>query len=110
MSEVLSIVSTIKFVDTILQDLAANLKMTLLDAYHATVWAHIQPLSAREFLQASAVNSEVVARVQIRYLAGVMPSMRLVHGTHVYNIKGVLPDPVSGLEYLTLPVSEVVNG
>ena len=32
-SEVLSIVSTIKFVDTILQDLAANLKMTLLDAY-----------------------------------------------------------------------------
>jgi hypothetical protein len=29
----LSIVSTIKFVDTILQDLAANLKMTLLDAY-----------------------------------------------------------------------------
>ena len=79
-------------------------------ATHATVWAHIQPLSAREFLQASAVNSEVVARVQIRYLAGVMPSMRLVHGTHVYNIEGVLPDPVSGLEYLTLPVSEVVNG
>ena len=33
LSEVLSIVSTIKFVDTILQDLAANLKMTLLDAY-----------------------------------------------------------------------------
>jgi hypothetical protein len=32
-SEVLSIVSTIKLVDTILQDLAANLKMTLLDAY-----------------------------------------------------------------------------
>ena len=34
LSEVLSIVSTIKFVDTILQDLAANLKMTLLDAYY----------------------------------------------------------------------------
>lgn len=33
LSEVLSIVSTIKFVDTILQDLAANLNMTLLDAY-----------------------------------------------------------------------------
>ena len=36
LSEVLSIVSTIKFVDTILQDLAANLKMTLLDAYALT--------------------------------------------------------------------------
>ena len=34
-SEVLSIVSTIKFVDKILQDTDANLNMTLLDAYHA---------------------------------------------------------------------------
>jgi hypothetical protein len=33
LSEVLSIVSTIKFVDTILQDNDANLNMTLLDAY-----------------------------------------------------------------------------
>jgi hypothetical protein len=36
-SEVLSIVSTIKFVDTILQDPAANLNMTLLDAYGTTL-------------------------------------------------------------------------
>lgn len=76
----------------------------------ATVWASVQPLSAREFLQASAVSSQVVARVRIRYFPGVMPSMRILHGERTYNIEGVLPDAVSGTEYLTLPVIEVVHG
>ena len=35
--------------------------------------------------------------------------MRVVHGGKVYNIHGVLPDMRSGLEYLTLPVSEGVS-
>lgn len=76
----------------------------------ATVWASIEPLSAREFVAASAVSSKVVARIVIRYRAGVAPSMRIVHGSRTYNIEGVLADKHSGLEYLTLPVSEVVNG
>jgi len=76
----------------------------------ATVWASVEPLSAREFLQASALSSQVVARIRIRYLAGVMPSMRIIHGERTYNIEGVLPDAASGTEYLTLPVSEIVNG
>jgi hypothetical protein len=32
-----------------------------------------------------------------------------VHAGKVYNIAGVLPDNVSGQEYITLPVSEGVN-
>lgn len=76
----------------------------------ATVWASVEPLSAREFIAASAVNSGVMARVVIRYRAGVKPSMRIVHGERTYNIEGVLADKRSGIEYLTLPVSEVVNG
>jgi SPP1 family predicted phage head-tail adaptor len=76
----------------------------------ATVWASVEPLSAREFIAASATQSKVVARIVIRYLAAVKPSMRAVHGAHSYNIEGVLADRDSGIEYLTLPVSEVVNG
>lgn len=76
----------------------------------ANVWASVQPLSAREFLQAAAVSSQIVARIRIRYLPGVMPSMRILHGERTYNIEGVLPDAASGTEYLTLPVSEVVHG
>lgn len=35
--------------------------------------------------------------------------MRITHRGKVYNIAGVLPDNMSGLEYITLPVSEGVN-
>lgn len=76
----------------------------------ATVWASVEPLSAREFIAAANTSSQVVARVVIRYLAGVVPSMRIVHGSRTYNIEGVLADLRTGTEYLTLPVSEVVNG
>lgn len=76
----------------------------------ATTWADVQPLSAREFVAAANTQSAMVARIVIRYRPGVLPSMRILHGTHTYNIEGVLADPKSGKEYLTLPVSEVVNG
>lgn len=80
----------------------------------ATVWAAIEPLSAKEFIQSQAVQSQVSARITIRYRTGVDASMRLVHMFNgvpgsIYNIAGILADKVSGLEYLTIPVSEGVN-
>ena len=51
-SEVLSIVSTIKFVDTILQEPDANLNMTLLDAY----------------LKAAMENDELFAKLDCLHL------------------------------------------
>lgn len=73
--------------------------------------AAIEPLSAREFIQAAAGQSEVTARVTIRYRNGIKAAMRIVHAKRgtVYNIKGLLPDKDSGLEYLTIPVSAGVN-
>jgi len=49
LSEVLSIVSTIKFVETILQDLAANLNMTLLDAYYSVAGNATQKFGMLKF-------------------------------------------------------------
>ncbi|MCY1513286.1 putative phage head-tail adaptor [compost metagenome] len=78
-----------------------------------TVWdrvpASIEPLSARDFIAAQAVQSEVTARITIRHRAGVTASMRILHNGKVYNIRGVLADPDSGRAYLTLPCSEGVN-
>jgi SPP1 family predicted phage head-tail adaptor len=76
----------------------------------AEVWAAVEPLSAREFIAAAASQSKVTARIVIRYLAGIKPSMRIVHGDHTYLVEAILEDPKSGLEYITLPVSEVVSG
>jgi SPP1 family predicted phage head-tail adaptor len=78
-----------------------------------TVWASvpaaIEPLSAREFLAAQTTQAQVVARITLRYREGLDASMRIVHGSSIYNIAGLLPDKDSGLEYFTVPVSKGVN-
>lgn len=76
----------------------------------ATVWAAIEPLSAKEFIQSQAVQSHVVARIVIRFRDGLDAAMRLVHVRRdradvIYNPAGFLTDKDSGLEYITVPVS-----
>lgn len=72
-------------------------------------WSAIEPLSAREFVASQAVQSEVVARITMRYRSDVTAKNRIVHNGRVYNIEGVLADKDSGLEYMTLPCSEGLN-
>jgi SPP1 family predicted phage head-tail adaptor len=69
----------------------------------AKVRAEIVPLSVKEFMNAHAQQSGVDTRITIRRRSGVNASMRMVHRQQVYDIQGVLPDPDSGLEYLSLP-------
>jgi SPP1 family predicted phage head-tail adaptor len=75
----------------------------------ARVWAEVRPLSARDFAAAEAPGSKVVARITIRARTDVDATMRVVHGQAVYAITGVLPDPDSGREYMTLPVTAGVS-
>jgi len=75
----------------------------------ATVWASVEPLSAREFIQSGQTQAAVTARITIRYRSGLLASMRLVHRGQAFNIAGLLPDKTSGLEYITIPVSAGVN-
>lgn len=72
-------------------------------------WARIEPLSARELIAAQAARSQITGRIVMRHREGVLPTMRAVYRGKVYSIHGVLPDTKSGLEYLTLPVSEGVR-
>ena len=91
------------------QDSQTGEQVTTWVDFRTSIPASIEPLSAREFIQASAVQSRITARIVIRYLSGITASMRILHGSDVYNIEGVLTDKVSGREYLTLPVSAGVN-
>lgn len=74
-----------------------------------TLWADIAPLSAREFVAAQATQSQVTARITIRFRNDVTAKHRIVHGQKIFNIEGVLADDKSGRDYLTLPCSEGVN-
>lgn len=72
--------------------------------------ASIEALSARDLIAAQAGQSEISARIVIRYRTGILPTMRILHRDTIYNIQGLpLPDKVSGLEYLTLLVATGVN-
>lgn len=75
----------------------------------APVWAEIKPLSARDFVAAQAAGSKVVARITLRARDDVDATMRVVHGQTIYSIAGVLPDPDSGREFMTLPVTAGVS-
>ncbi len=81
---------------------------TWIDAW-TSVPSDVDPVSVNQFVAAGAPQNKVTARVLIRYRAGVDGTMRVLHRGKVYDIEGVLPDTVSGLEYLTLPCSEGVN-
>lgn len=69
----------------------------------------IEPLSAREFIASQSTQSQIVARIVMRYREGLDASMRIVHKGKIYNPQGFLPDIDSGLEYMTVPVSTGVN-
>lgn len=73
-----------------------------------TVWASVEPLSVREFIQAGASQSEVTTRITMRK-TDVKAADRILHRGQIFNVTGVLPDPKSGLEYITLPCTEGVN-
>lgn len=75
----------------------------------ATVWAEVSPLSAREFIAAQASQGEITTRITIRFRTGITRKNRILFREGIYNIEGVLPDPKSGREYLTLPCSEGLN-
>lgn len=78
-----------------------------------TTWpqvpAEIAPLSVREYIAAQAIQSNISARIVIRYRDNMLPTMRILHKGRIYNPAGWLPDPVRGNEYLTAPCSEGVN-
>ncbi|ETF00684.1 head-tail adaptor protein [Advenella kashmirensis W13003] len=75
----------------------------------AVLYANVTPLSSREFLQAGATQSEVTARITVRYREDIRASDRIVFRGKIYNLHGIQPDNKSGLEYLTMPVSQGVN-
>ena len=75
----------------------------------AKLWADVVDLSSREFVAAQAAQTEITSRITIRYRKDVTSKHRILFGSRIFNIQGVLADDKSGLEYLTLPCSQGVN-
>ena len=59
--------------------------------------ASIEPLSAREFFASQQTKADVTHKVRLRYLP-VVPTMRLLFGTRVFNISSALNREERGIE------------
>ena len=55
-----------------------------------TVWASIEPLSGKEYFSAKQVNSEVNAKVTIRYIESLLPHWVVQFGQRIFNIQAII--------------------
>jgi SPP1 family predicted phage head-tail adaptor len=55
----------------------------------ANLYAEIVPLNGSESYVAQGINASVVYRITTRYIAGVVPKMRILWGDRVFEIAGV---------------------
>lgn len=56
----------------------------------STVYAQIDPVRGREFFAAGEKHSEINTKITMRYQSGVVPTMRVVHGSDTYDIRAVI--------------------
>lgn len=73
----------------------------------ATLWGSIEPLKGREYFEAQQVNADVEIRIRTRYKAGIIPKMRVIHGSRHFNILVVI-HPDERKRELELLVKEAV--
>ena len=83
-------------------------------AEFAKVSGKLEPLSAKDRLQAQAINSSMTARCKIRYSSKAIQidsTMRLMFRGKYWKIDGdPMSDNKSGLEWLTLNLAEGESG
>jgi len=56
---------------------------------YSSVWASIESLKGYDKAAAAANYPGADATIVIRYLAGVLPTMRIVYGNQIYSILGI---------------------
>ena len=70
-----------------------------------TVWASINPVSARDFIQGQQAQSETSHKIITR-ASGITKNMRVYFGTRIFEISGVLNKDEKGAEY-TIMAKEI---
>lgn len=64
----------------------------------------------REFRDSSAGQSEVTARIKMRWFPGLLPTMRIVWGSTIYNIRAIATDATARKDYRVTCTGGVNSG
>lgn len=73
-----------------------------------TVWAAVEPLRGREFLEAQREGAEVTTRIVMRHQDGVVPAMRISWGSRMFDVLSIISVEERGRE-LQLMCREIVT-
>ena len=57
---------------------------------YATTQGSIEPVSGREYFDAQTTQADVTHRIYLRYIAGVIPKMRVKYGARIFDILSVI--------------------
>ncbi|QQK59715.1 phage head closure protein [Shewanella sp. LC6] len=68
--------------------------------------ADFMPLSVKDFIAASAAQSQISGKFEIHFRPEFPSEFRIRHAGKVYKPEGVLPDIKSGHQRIIIPVSE----
>lgn len=75
-----------------------------------TLWAKVSPLSAKDLIAAQAAQSQVIARLKIRYRTDIDTTMRVIFRGETYSIDSpALNDDETGNIYSTFLLSRGVE-
>ena len=56
----------------------------------ASAQGSIEPVSGREYFDAQTTQADVTHRIYLRYIAGVIPKMRMKYGARIFDILSVI--------------------
>ena len=74
-----------------------------------TVWGAIEPLTGREFWAQQQVQSEITAKIRIRYRDDVAVGMKAEYNNKTYMIKNIIDYQESHKELLLMCTEGVIN-
>ncbi|MFO1212802.1 MAG: phage head closure protein [Paenacidovorax caeni] len=67
-----------------------------------TCWAAVEPLTGREFIAAQAAQSEVTARIRMRFRPWMTAQDRVIHNGTIYSIESVIDQRSQGRELVLM--------
>jgi len=56
----------------------------------ATVWAAVEPLTGREFIDGKMITAELTHRMRIRYRSGILEEYRVVFDSRNFDIISII--------------------
>ncbi len=75
----------------------------------ATIWGSIEPLRGREFYDAALINSDVKAKIIIRYTSDIAPNYKIIFGARTFLIESVINIEERNKEMQLMVIEEVIK-